>query len=182
MREELTVRQRRAWMLCAGSVPAVAGCAGISWQWALLGGVFAALVLLLCERLHGKTGGMDLRGYFHAAFGRTAGGALCVLAAVWQLLALARLTHEGGLAFPESGDPTGTGLILLLLAAWCWCLYSVESTRCCWPLRLAASGARGCGPGELRVRRCCLWPFCCCRVLLGICTLRRRMESPAVRL
>ena len=140
MREELTVRQRRAWMLCAGSVPAVAGCAGISWQWALLGGAFAALVLLLCERLHGKTSGMDLRSCFHAAFGRIAGGALCVLAAVWQLLALARLTHEGGLAFPESGDPTGAGLILLLLAAWCARKDSRVPARCAGVLVLVLGG------------------------------------------
>ena len=140
MREELTARQRRAWMLCAGSVPAVAGCAGIGWQWALLGGAFAALVLWLCEWLRGKTGGMDLRGCFHAAFGPTAGGALCVLAAVWQLLALARLTREGGLAFPESGDPTGAGLILLLLAAWCARKDSRVPARCAGVLVLVLGG------------------------------------------
>ena len=140
MHEELTVRQRRAWMLCAGSVPAVAGCAGIGWQWALAGGAFAALVLWLCEWLHAKTGGMDLRSCFHAAFGRTAGGAMCVLAAVWQLLALARLTHEGGLAFPESGDPTGAGLILLLLAAWCARKDSRTPARCAGVLALVLGG------------------------------------------
>lgn len=117
MRDSVTVRQRRAWMLCAGSVPAVIVCAGISWQWALLGGAAAAAILWLCAWLQREQDGRTLAECGRAALGEAGWEITAAAAAVWTVLVLARVTREAGRAFPESHDPVGLGLALLLLAA-----------------------------------------------------------------
>lgn len=154
MREELTARQRRAWTLCAAGVPAAAGCAGIGWQWALLGGAAAGLAFLLCALLHERTGGRSLRSNCLSGFGQTAGRGICATAALWQLLALAALVRAGGYAFPETGDPDGAGLVLLLLAAWAAGKGSRIPARCAGVLLPVLGGIYAlllsCAAGEIR--------------------------------
>ncbi len=117
MRDSVTVRQRRAWMLCAGSVPAVIACAGIGWQWALLGGAAAAAILWLCARMQAELGGQTLPECGQAVLGKTGWQIAAAAASIWAVLVLARVTREAGRAFPESHDPIGLGLALLALAA-----------------------------------------------------------------
>ena len=92
MPDRPTARQRDAWLLAAMTVPAVALCAGIGWQWALLGGAISAALYLIqgCAR----QSGLALRHAVNEAFGTAGGTMIMVLAAIWNLFALAWLTQK----------------------------------------------------------------------------------------
>lgn len=96
------------------TVPAVALCAGIGWQWALLGGAISAALYLIQGRA--RQSGLALRDVVNEAFGTAGGTMIMVLAAIWNLFALAWLTQRAGGAFPEAKDSAAVGLILLALA------------------------------------------------------------------
>ena len=67
MPDRPTARQRDAWLLAAMTVPAVALCAGIGWQWALLGGAISAALYLIQGRT--RQSGLALRDAANAVFG-----------------------------------------------------------------------------------------------------------------
>ena len=64
MPDRPTARQRDAWLLAAMTVPAVALCAGIGWQWALLGGAISAALYLIQGRA--RQSGLALRDAVNA--------------------------------------------------------------------------------------------------------------------
>ena len=138
MPDRPTARQRDAWMLAAMSVPAVALCAGIGWQWALLGGAISAALYLMqgCAR----QSGLALRDAANAVFGAAAGNVVMALAAIWNLLALAWLTQRAGGAFPEAKDPAAVGLILLALAAFAAWKGEAVPARCAGVIALVLVG------------------------------------------
>ena len=141
MYEQMTARQRSAWMVGAGSVPAVVLCAGISWQWALLGGATAAAVLGCGMALLRRSGMLSLGDGCVAAFGKPVGTAVRILAAAWLLLVAARLTRHAGRSFPETSDPVGMGLATLALAAWACRKGSAIPARCAGVIALALGGS-----------------------------------------
>ena len=138
MPDRPTARQRDAWMLAAMSVPAVALCAGIGWQWALLGGAVSAALYLMQGRA--RQSGLALRDAANEALGMTGGTMIMVLAAVWNLFALAWLTRKAGGAFPEAKDPTAVGLILLALAAFAAWKGEAVPARCAGVIALVLAG------------------------------------------
>ena len=138
MPDRPTARQRDAWMLAAMSVPAVALCAGIGWQWALLGGAISAALYLM--QGHARQSGLALRDAANAVFGAAAGNVVMALAAIWNLLALAWLTQRAGGAFPEAKDPAAVGLILLALAAFAAWKGEAVPARCAGVIALVLVG------------------------------------------
>lgn len=108
--------------LCAlglGAMSAIAAtrCAGIGWQWALLGGAGAGALFFLAAQLRAEAEG-SLRTQACKALGRTAGSVVMALGGAFALLVLAEVTRGAAALFPESVHPEATGLILLALAAW----------------------------------------------------------------
>ena len=138
MPDKPTARQRDAWMLAAMSVPAVALCAGIGWQWALLGGAVSAALYLMQGRA--RRSGLALRDAASKVLGTTGGTIIMVLAAVWNLFALAWLTQRAGGAFPEAKDPVAVRLILLALAAFAAWKGEAVAARCAGVIALALAG------------------------------------------
>ena len=135
MPDKPTARQRDAWILAAMTAPAVALCAGIGWQWALLGGGVSAALSLLCRRSD-----QPLRTQAIAALGPAAGKTVMALAALWNLLALAWLTQKAGSAFPETEDPVAIRLILLALAAFAVRKGETVPARCAAVIALVLAG------------------------------------------
>ena len=138
MPDRPTARQRDAWMLAAMSVPAVALCAGIGWQWALLGGAISAALYLIQGRA--RQSGLALRDVVNEAFGTAGGTMIMVLAAIWNLFALAWLTQRAGGAFPEAKDSAAVGLILLALAAFAAWKGEAVAARCAGVIALVLAG------------------------------------------
>ena len=65
---------------------------------------------------------------------------IMVLAAIWNLLALAWLTQRAGGAFPEAKDPVAVGLILLALAAFAAWKDEAVAGRCAGVIALVLAG------------------------------------------
>ena len=125
-------------MLAAMSVPAVALCAGIGWQWALLGGAISAALYLMQGRA--RQNGLALRDAVNEAFGTAGGTMIMVLAAIWNLFALAWLTQRADGAFPEAKDSVAVGLILLALAAFAAWKGEDVAARCAGVIALVLAG------------------------------------------
>ena len=138
MPDRPTARQRDAWLLAAMSVPAVALCAGIGWQWALLGGAISAALYLMQGRA--RQSGLALRDAANAVFGAAAGDVVMALAAIWNLFALAWLTQRADGAFPEAKDSVAVGLILLALAAFAAWKGEDVAARCAGVIALVLAG------------------------------------------
>ena len=138
MPDRPTARQRDAWLLAAMTVPAVALCAGIGWQWALLGGAISAALYLIQGRA--RQSGLALRDAVNEAFGTAGGTMIMVLAAIWNLFALAWLTQRADGAFPEAKDSVAVGLILLALAAFAAWKGEDVAARCAGVIALVLVG------------------------------------------
>lgn len=138
MPDRPTARQRDAWLLAAMTVPAVALCAGIGWQWALLGGAISAALYLIQGRA--RQSGLALRDAVNEAFGTAGGTMIMVLAAIWNLFALAWLTQRADGAFPEAKDSVAVGLILLALAAFAAWKGEDVAARCAGVIALVLAG------------------------------------------
>lgn len=138
MPDRPTARQRDAWLLAAMTVPAVALCAGIGWQWALLGGAISAALYLIQGRA--RQSGLALRDAVNEAFGTAGGTMIMVLAAIWNLFALAWLTQRADGAFPEAKDSVAVGLILLSLAAFAAWKGEDVAARCAGVIALVLAG------------------------------------------
>ena len=138
MPDRPTARQRDAWLLAAMTVPAVALCAGIGWQWALLGGAISAALYLIQGRA--RQSGLALRDAVNEAFGTAGGTMIMVLAAIWNLFALAWLTQRADGAFPEAKDSAAVGLILLSLAAFAAWKGEDVAARCAGVIALVLAG------------------------------------------
>lgn len=120
------------------TVPAVALCAGIGWQWALLGGAISAALYLIQGRA--RQSGLALRDAVNEAFGTAGGTMIMVLAAIWNLFALAWLTQRADGAFPEAKDSAAVGLILLSLAAFAAWKGEDVAARCAGVIALVLAG------------------------------------------
>lgn len=131
-------RQALGWLFAAGTAPVFLICAGVSWHWALAGGVCAALFFALLEALGG---GLPLAAAFPAAFGKAAGGALLALEGLWLLLAAAGSAAAAGRAFPEDPSRPFACAALLLLAAWAGWKGAPASARCGAVLSLLLAGS-----------------------------------------
>lgn len=120
------------------TVPAVALCAGIGWQWALLGGAISAALYLIQGRA--RQSGLALRDAVNEAFGTAGGTMIMVLAAIWNLFALAWLTQRADGAFPEAKDSAAVGLILLALATFAAWKGEDVAARCAGVIALVLAG------------------------------------------
>lgn len=136
MRDKPNARQLGALALCALSVPAATTCAGIGWQWALLGGVLSAVVYGLSAHLR-PTVRLPLRTFALQALPPWAGQAVMTLAGLWSVLALAALSRSAAVVLPEAEHPETVGLILLALATWAAALGSAVPARCAGVIVLA---------------------------------------------
>lgn len=190
MPDRPTARQRDAWLLAAMTVPAVALCAGIGWQWALLGGAISAALYLIQGRARQR--GLALRDAVNEAFGTAGGTMIMVLAAIWNLFALAWLTQRADGAFPEAKDSVAVGLILLSLAAFAAWKGEDVAARCAGVIALVLAGLyallfcagdRRCAAGMAAALgrdgadRCCRWRACCCHAPRGTSAQKRKRAA-----
>lgn len=100
MRNEITERERTAWLFTALSVLSVLKLAGLGWLYVLLGSTAAAAFFCLLALLeNGET--QALPALAKRAFGRRAGGALLLLSGLWAVLVLSSTLHSAASAFPD---------------------------------------------------------------------------------
>ena len=113
LRNEITMRGRTAWLFAALSVLSVLKLSGLSWLYVLLGSTGAAVFFCILGLL-GKGESETLPALAKRAFGKRAGSAMLLLAALWTVLVLASALHSTAAAFPE--DPVGTLAVITAAA------------------------------------------------------------------
>ena len=86
MQDKLTLRQSRAWGLCALSVPAAMVLAGRGWLWVLAGSATAGGLVLYLQTLQRRSG-QSLPEQMDRAFGWRGGRLLGAAVCLWLLLA-----------------------------------------------------------------------------------------------
>lgn len=109
---EATDRQKGALTLAALSAPVALSLSCLSWQWALLGGVLAALqhtiLYNVCRR--------PLAELVTQAFGKAAGKTLLALTLAWTVFAAACAASAGTSAYPQQKEQYLATLSILILS------------------------------------------------------------------
>lgn len=158
MERELTHRQRYAWMLASGLMPAIVRASNCAWQWTLLGCAMAAVYYIIVWLLSETN--ESLGRILIDKWGKP-GKIILALAAAWTVLAASRAASGAVDAFPNGKETVLCVPVLIAL-----CAYGAWKGSC--------AGARASGvlapllaamliallltaAGQVRLRWCQVW-------------------------